>query len=147
MEITKALHTDHMELKSLLRKITGSEDAGEIHTAFEAFAELLKKHAKAEEKVVYDALLTQSDEEIQTDAREGYNEHQLADAMLKKLKAGADPLSPEWQAEAKVIKELLEHHIKEEEDTIFSDVRDSFEMDERKEMGEAFEELKGEIPA
>jgi hemerythrin superfamily protein len=147
MEITKALHTDHVELKSLLETITTSEKASEIHKAFDTFAELLKKHAKAEEKVVYDALLAQKDEEIETDAREGYNEHQLADTMLKKLKSGADPLSPEWQAEAKVMKELLEHHIKEEEDDIFADVRDSFELAERKEMGEAFEELKGTIPA
>ena len=147
MEITKALHTDHVELKKLLKTITSSEDAGEIHAAFETFATLLKKHAKAEEKVVYDALIAQKDEDLETDAREGYNEHALADAMLTKLKAGADPLSPEWQAEAKVMKELLEHHIEEEEEDIFEDVRDSFEMDKRKEMGDQFAELKDEIPA
>lgn len=147
MEITKALHTDHMELKKLLRTITGSEDAEEITSAFEEFAALLKKHARAEEKVVYEKLVGQSDEEVQQDGYEGYTEHMLADTLLAKLKDGADPLSPEWQAEAKVMKEILEHHIKEEEDAIFSDVRDTFEMAERKEMGEQFEELKDEIPA
>lgn len=147
MEITKALHTDHMELKKLLRTITSSDKAAEITAAFEEFAALLKKHARAEEKVVYDRLLKEDDEEVQQDSYEGYTEHMLADTLLAKLKGGADPLSVEWQAEAKVMKEILEHHIKEEEDTIFSDVRESVEMAERKEMGEAFEALKEEIPA
>lgn len=147
MEITKALHTDHMELKKLLRTITSSDKAAEITAAFEEFAALLKKHARAEEKVVYDRLLKEDDEEVQQDSYEGYTEHMLADTLLAKLKGGADPLSVEWQAEAKVMKEILEHHIEEEEDTIFSDVRESVEMAERKEMGEAFEALKEEIPA
>ena len=147
MEITKALHEDHIELKKLLRVITKGEDAEATCAAFEQFAALLKKHSRAEEKVVYDALIAQPDEDLEKDGREGYNEHKLADSMRAKLKAGADPLSPEWQAEAKVIRELLEHHIKEEEEDVFSDVRETFEMDERREMGEQFEELKSDIPA
>jgi len=147
MEITKALHSDHMELKRLLRTITGSEDAEEVTAAFEEFATLLKKHARAEEKVVYEKLVGQEDAEVQQDGYEGYTEHMLADTLLAKLKEGADPLGPEWQAEAKVMQEILEHHIEEEEDTIFSDVREGFEMDQRREMGAQFEELKDEIPA
>ncbi|UVO54066.1 hemerythrin domain-containing protein [Sphingomonas sp. SUN039] len=142
MEITKALKEDHKELKSMLDTINSSEDAVEIRTTFEAFAELLGKHSKAEEKVVYDALIGTGDDETEVDAHEGYTEHMLADTLLKKLKAGTDPLSAEWRAEAQVMQEILEHHIKEEEDTIFDDVKDNFESNEREEMGAAFEKLK-----
>jgi hemerythrin superfamily protein len=145
MEITKALKADHKELKSMLDTINSSEDAAEIRETFEAFAALLGKHSKAEEKVVYDALIETGDDETEVDAHEGYTEHMLADTLLKKLKSGTDPLSAEWRAEAQVMQEILEHHIKEEEDTIFDDVKDNFKSDEREEMGAAFEKLKEEV--
>ncbi len=40
------------------------------------------------------------------------------------------------------MQETVGHHTKEEEDTIFDDVRDNFDSPERDEMGEAFEKLK-----
>ena len=147
MEITEALKADHEKLKSLIATVNDSEDAGEIETAFTEFAELLAKHAKAEEKVVYDALIGTSDEEVEKDAYEGYTEHFLADSLLKKLKAGVDPTGPEWKAEAQVMQEILEHHIEEEEDKIFEDVEDNFEDDQREAMGTEFARLKETIAA
>lgn len=145
MEITKALKEDHEELKSLIATVNDSDDAGEIEMAFTQFAELLGKHSKAEEKVVYDALIGTGEEEPEGDAYEGYTEHMLAETLLKKLKEGADPTGPEWKAEAKVMKEILEHHIEEEEDAIFGDVEDNFEDEAREKMGAEFARLKEEI--
>lgn len=145
MEITRALKEDHEELKSLLSTIVSSDDAEEIRTNFETFATLLGKHSKAEEAVVYDALIETGDEETEIDAHEGYTEHMLAETLLNKLKAGTDPLSPEWRAEVQVMQEILEHHIEEEEDTIFDEVEDNFEDAQREEMGTEFERLKDEV--
>lgn len=147
MEITRALHADHKELKAYLKTINESEDRREIEVAFGQFAALLKKHAKAEEKVVYDALIETDETKKVEDGMEGYTEHMLADTLLKKLEAGVDPLSPEWKAEAKVMREILLRHIDEEEDDVFKDVKKSFDSEERAEMGEEFEELKKEISA
>ncbi len=147
MEITKALKQDHNELKELLETIVSSDDAQQIRSTFETFAGLLARHSKAEEKVVYDALIETGDEDTEIDAHEGYTEHMLAETLLNKLKAGADPLSTEWRAEAQVMQEILKHHIKEEEDKIFDDVEDNFEDDEREEMGAEFEKLKAEVVA
>ena len=147
MEITEALKEDHDELKDLIATVNESEDAAEIKMAFTQFADLLARHSKAEEKVVYDALIGTSDEEVEKDAYEGYTEHFLAESLLKKLQAGADPTGPEWKAEAQVMQEILEHHIDEEEEKIFDDVEDNFEDDEREAMGAEFERLKGTITA
>lgn len=147
VEITRALKEDHKILKEMLKTIRASDDAAEIRATFEQFAALLGKHSKAEETVVYDALIETGDEETEIDAREGYAEHLLANTLLNKLKAGADPLSAEWRAEVQVLQETLEHHIDEEEDKIFDDVKDSFEKDAREEMGAEFERLKEGTPA
>src|SRR4051812_29669975 len=147
MEITKALKTDHQQLKKLIRAVNKSEDGGERKRLFTEFAELLTRHSKAEEKVVYDALIATGEEEEQESGHEGYTEHMLAETLLKKLKGGADPMSPEWSAEAKVMMEILEHHIQEEEDEIFSQVKEDFDTAERKEMGDAFEAQKEKVKA
>jgi hemerythrin superfamily protein len=144
MEITDALKEDHDELKDLIATVNESDDAEEIKMAFTQFAELLAKHSKAEEKVVYDALIGTGDEESETEGYEGYTEHMLAETLLKKMQAGADVTGPEWKAEAKVMQEILEHHIEEEEDEIFDAVEDNFEDSQREEMGTEFERLKGE---
>lgn len=147
MEITKALKADHKELKKLIRAVNKSEDGGERKRLFTEFAELLTKHSKAEEKVVYDALIATGEEEEEESGHEGYTEHMLADTLLAKLKAGADPMSPEWSAEAKVMMEILEHHIEEEEDEVFSQVKEDFDSAERDDMGEAFESQKEQVKA
>ncbi|NNM77544.1 hypothetical protein HJG53_11555 [Sphingomonas sp. ID1715] len=147
MEITKALKTDHQQLKKLIRAVNKSEDGEERKRLFTEFAELLTRHSKAEEKVVYDALIATGEEEEQESGHEGYTEHMLAETLLKKLKAGADPMSPEWSAEAKVMMEILEHHIEEEEDEIFAQVKEDFDTAERKEMGDAFEAQKEKVKA
>ena len=147
MEITKALHTDHMEMKKLIKAVNKSEDGAERKRLFTQFAELLVKHSRAEEKVVYDALIKTGEEEQEEAGYEGYTEHGLADSLLAQLKSGADPMSPEWSAQAKVMMEILDHHIKEEEDEVFTQVKEDFDVGERKEMGEAFEAQKEKVKA
>jgi hemerythrin superfamily protein len=147
MEITKALHTDHQQLKKLIRAVNKSEDGDERRRLFTEFADLLTRHSKAEEKVVYDALIATGEEEEEEAGYEGYTEHGLAETLLTQLKAGGDPLSPEWSAKAKVLMEMLDHHIKEEEDEVFTQVKEDFDTAERKEMGEAFEAQKEKVKA
>ena len=145
MEITKALQTDHDKLKSLLSTIVDGEDAKEIKTAFGAFADLLARHSKAEEKVVYEALTGTCKEKVELTAHEGYTEHMLADTLLAKLKDGTSPKSIEWRAEAQVMQEILTHHIREEEGKIFDDVKSNFNHEVREEMGDAFEREKEKV--
>ena len=86
MEITRALKEDYNVLKSMLDIINSSADAVEIRQTFEQFAALLGKHSKAEEKILYDALIATGDDETEVDAHEGYTERMLADTLFKKLK-------------------------------------------------------------
>ena len=67
--------------------------------------------------MVYDAVIALRDKDAQVDGHEGYVEHGLAARTLAKLDAISDARSAEHKATAKVLKELVEHHIKEEEAT------------------------------
>jgi len=48
------------------------------------------------------------------------------------------PLSPEFSATAKVLKELIAHHVREEESDLWSDAREHFESEERKAMNRLY---------
>ena len=46
--------------------------------------------------------------------------------------------TPEFKASAKVLKELVDHHIKEEERAIWAQVRDNFSTEARAQMNRDF---------
>jgi hypothetical protein len=49
-----------------------------------------------------------------------------------------DVMSAEFSAGAKVLKELVEHHVEEEEKAIWSDVQDNFSDEDRIAMNKKF---------
>ena len=102
-------------------------------------------HLRAEEKVVYDAILALKDKDAKIDGEEGYLEHELGDKTLAKLGKIANAMSPEFTATAKVLKELVEHHVEEEERNVWADVRKNFDADDRIEMNRKFEAAKKKV--
>ena len=84
-------------------------------------------------------------EKAKVDAHEGYFEHEAADRMLANLGKIERMNSSEFTAAAKVLKELLAHHIEEEERNIWSDVRENFSNEQRSKMKEEFEAAKKRV--
>jgi hypothetical protein len=98
----------------------------------------LVPHIKAEEKVVYDAVIGLRDKDAQMDGHEGYLEHEWAAKTLQRLEAISNSASSEHKAAGKVLKELVDHHIEEEERNVWADVKKHFSEDERKKMNATF---------
>jgi hypothetical protein len=72
-------------------------------------------------------------------------EHGLADKMLATLGKITNTMSPKFGAAAKVLNELVEHHVKEEENAVWSDAKKHFSSDERKLMNHKYLRLKPTI--
>lgn len=136
-DILDTLQEEHDEVQDLLKKLTGSDNAREQKSLVGQIKKALVPHTKAEEKIVYDAVLALKGKDAKVDGNEGYIEHGLADATLKKLdKLTAN--TPEFKAAAKVLKELVDHHIQEEERNIWAQVKDNFSSDQRARMNRDF---------
>jgi len=71
---------------------------------------------KAEETAFYQPLLEKK--EAKEVALEGVEEHHVSDTVFKELEKMPKD-TDEWGAKLSVFKELVEHHIKEEESLIF----------------------------
>ncbi|HWW61988.1 MAG TPA: hypothetical protein VN181_11520, partial [Thermoanaerobaculia bacterium] len=67
--------------------------------------------------------------------------HHVVDMVLPALKL-ANPKSHEFGAKAKVLKDLIEHHIQEEENEMFKVARQLFEDSQLRELGDLMQARK-----
>jgi hemerythrin superfamily protein len=143
-DILDTLQTEHEEVQGLLEKLVDSEQAREQKQLVERVKRALVPHTKAEERVVYDAVLALRGKDAKIDGNEGYIEHGLADQTLKKLdKLTAN--TAEFKAAAKVLKELVNHHVEEEEKNIWAQVSENFSEDQREQMNRDFLAAKQKV--
>src|ERR1044071_5694638 len=99
---------------------------------------MLLAHAHAEQNVLYKKMEKSDDEKARSFALEGTNEHQLVETQLQQMSRARNKTSEQWTAHLKVLRDLVEHHVKEEESTGFSCARREFDGEALAQLGEQF---------
>ena len=145
MDILDKLKKEHEEVAGMLKQLVKSDKGAERKALVKKIKKALVPHLRAEEKIVYDAIIALKDMDAKIDGNEGYIEHKLAGKVLGDLAKMTNAMSPEFSAAAKVLKELVEHHVKEEESAVWSDVRKNFSADDRIQMNRDFEAAKKKV--
>ncbi len=146
MNIYQLLKKDHSKVKSLLKEIKG-KSKGEKRPTEDIFSEIedeLTMHIEGEEKVFYSAL--EQDEDAREMVLKSYEEHNLAKTILKDM-GSLSKDDERWSAKLSVLREIVEHHIKEEEDEVFKHARKCFNKNQVQDMTNRFEEEKKKVPA
>src|SRR5205823_10916831 len=135
------LKQDHQHVRQLLKRLE-SDGSEELLSEVE---NELKVHTQIEEEIFYpafkDAVESQKDEHLYYEALE---EHHVVDLVLPEIKESAEG-SEEFDAKAKVLKDLVEHHAEEEETQMFPKARKAMGMDELRELGMRLQERKQEL--
>lgn len=145
MDILDKLRDEHDEVEGLLTRLVDSTNGTERKSLLRQIKLALVPHVRAEETIVYNAVIGLKEKECRQDGEEGYLEHGLADKMLAALGKITNATSPEFGAAAKVLKELVQHHVLEEERNIWPDVRNNFSDEERLDMNRRFEVAKKKV--
>lgn len=139
------LKSDHATIKRLLRELNDTTERAtkQREELVRQLEQEVKMHAQIEEEVFYPAFkaATKKDEETQELFYEAAEEHHVVDMVLPALKT-ANPKSKEFTAKAKVLKELIEHHIREEETQMFAAARQLFDEDQLRQLGELMQARK-----
>ncbi|MEW9796753.1 hemerythrin domain-containing protein [Alteromonas sp. CYL-A6] len=139
--IFEALRHDH-EKQRLLLKIL-SETSGDSAARRDYFAELkeaLANHAMAEERHFYSPLL-EHDSAVEL-SRHGIAEHHEIDELVEKLDE-TDMSSSAWLHHLKSLKEKVEHHLKDEEQSFFQTAGKLLNNDEKGALADAYlQEMK-----
>lgn len=118
MDIYDRLHDDHVETQFLLKEIerTTSRSWEKRRELFQQLKLVLVSHRKVEEAVFYTGLRKAKDAKVML--VEALNEHHLSSLVLEDL----DKIPIEkrmWMGKFMLLKEIIEHHIKEEESELF----------------------------
>lgn len=143
-DIIKLILADHTPLKRLIKVLKSEDKAlGERQRAFQEFSKLLICHAQPEEQSLYVAM--KDIEKLRAEGYEGDVEHGLADQMVEEAKREQD--TDRWSAKVKVLAELVEHHIKEEEQDMLPDYKRLSQSDERVALGEKYRRLRERLLA
>lgn len=143
-DILKTLKSEHDELRTLFDEIKGTTDR-----AKKSRAELLEKietsllpHAKWEEQVFYPEFRKRADRDGRQTHAEAVEEHRAVEKVVMPDVHAADVDTPEFAGRVKVFGEMIDHHAKEEESTMFKMARQLFSAEERAQLDEQYEEWK-----
>jgi iron-sulfur cluster repair protein YtfE (RIC family) len=138
MKATALLEKQHRKVKSIFAKLEkGRGDTDELLTEL---ANDLAAHMTIEQEIFYPAI-KHIDAEL---VLEAYEEHALAEIAIKRL-LDADPEGESFKACVVAAKELLEHHIDEEEEELFPRVEKKLGDAKLTMLGKAMQERFDEV--
>ena len=144
-DVRTLLRQDHDEVLTLARDMYESESGDERRALLRQLKPALVVHARAEEKEVYDVLLKLKDDDYADLAYEGYVEHGMLDDLLEKLCKSRKTETDEWKAHAKVLFDLLDRHMAEENERLCAALEEHFGDEERETMGRRFTAAKARL--
>lgn len=144
MNAIELLEADHERVKGILAQLSDSTERG-VKKRAELLAKLeveLTLHTKLEEEILYPAFKEAGGKEQAIMYHEAKEEHRAVDSLVLPDLKNTDPGSLEFTGRVKVVKELLEHHIEEEEEEMFKQARKLMKKDELEALGEQMEMFK-----
>ena len=143
--ILNDLHEDHEEVSGLIEQLIKTEDGKERGTIFKEMMSKLLAHSHAEQNVLYKKMEKSENEKSRTFAYEGENEHQIVEQQLQQMARARNKASEQWTAQAVVLRELVNHHVKEEEETGFRCAAAEFDAATLEKLGEQFRRQKEKL--
>lgn len=149
-EFFKMLHKDHEEVMNMLNQLKEmpDSDASGREELFTQLKSELVPHMRGEEKAFYPEL--QKHKASKEHAMEGLEEHHIAEVSMMEL----EKMSKDeefWSAKLSVFKELISHHVEEEESNIFEDAKNELTEEKMESIMQNFqnekESTKGKLTA
>ena len=146
MDAITLLKNDHREVEKLFKAF---EKAGDNATATKKktvakIIEALSVHAAIEETIFYPAVRNEI-EDTESEVLEALEEHHIVKWVLSELD-GMEPSDERYDAKVTVLMENVRHHVEEEEQDLFPDVRATLGRKRLGEIGDAMEKAKRTAP-
>lgn len=132
MDAFQLLKEDHRKVEQLFSQLERASGKAKLDV-FKQIKTELELHTHVEEKVFYPAL--EEPEQTHDLTLEAYEEHAVVKKLLKEL-SRAKTANDEWEAQAKVLQENVEHHVEEEENELFKKADKALSAEELEELSE-----------
>lgn len=134
------LKNDHRAVEKLFKDFEDAKGDSRKETLARRICLELSVHTKIEEEIFYPALEGKIDAD---QLKEAYVEHDAAKLLIAEIEAGNGKSDDFFDAKVQVLSEQVEHHVKEEEEELFPQVRKA-DID-LKALGAELEQRKKEL--
>jgi len=132
MDAFQLLKADHQKVAQLFDQLESASGKAKLQV-FEQIRTELELHTLIEETYFYPAL--EKPKQTHDLTLEAYEEHDVVKNLLQELSGSRNP-NDEWEAQAKVLRENVEHHVEEEENELFPKAQQVLSEDEIEELGD-----------
>ena len=148
MEIYEVLKKDHKAVAALFEQIEETTERAQKgrKDLFATLREQLLAHALAEQEVFYKPLLArvEKDREDRDLLLEAFEEHNVLELLFGDID-GCPVDDERWLSKVTVLREIVEHHVEEEEKELFTLAREHFSKEEAQEIARQMQERKDEL--
>jgi hemerythrin-like domain-containing protein len=140
------LKNDHKEILSTFKAFEKAGEAAYVEKGrlVNKMIELLTVHTYIENEVMYPRV-RELLPDLEDDILESYEEHHVADVLVMEL-MGMQPDAERFTAKTTVLIENVRHHIEEEEQEWFPEVREGLGRKQLQEIGEEMLAAKKKAP-
>jgi len=111
LDAVALLKADHRKVEDLFGKFEAAKGDGRKKALAEEICMELTVHTRIEEDIFYPACEGKVEEDL---LKEAYVEHDGAKVLIAEIEAGG-PDDEFYEAKVKVLSEMIEHHVEEEE--------------------------------
>lgn len=141
------LKEDHRKVKELLSELVQTTTRAEKKrlNLLEKIEQELHVHTHIEEEIFYPAFKEAGSSEASKMYFEALEEHRAVDELVLPDLKKTSPTSEKFSGRAKVLKELVEHHVEEEEKEMFKKAQKAMSKEELTALGERLAERKQEL--
>lgn len=140
MNAIKLLQDQHREVEQLFEKIKKAKP-DQKEDLFLQLADELATHATIEEKLFYPQVMSKRTDEL---LQESVQEHLQAKRLLADM-LDLDVSDEKFDAKLTVLEEEVKHHVSEEENELFVDVRKEFPDEMLETLGAEMEAMAEEL--
>lgn len=142
MDALKLLKQDHEKVEELFDEVCELSERAHKQRRMLAdrICDELEVHATVEEKIFYPSVRN-ADEEVGDLVLESFEEHALVKKLVSEIRH-TEESDERFMAKIKVLREMVMHHVEEEQDELFPKVKKAMEKRQLEEMGERIEQMK-----
>ncbi|MEO5810981.1 MAG: hemerythrin domain-containing protein [Rhodanobacter sp.] len=147
MDAIQLLKADHKKVKELLAELADTTSRA-VKKRVELLSQIrtnLTAHTMIEEEIFYPAFKEAGAKEEAKMYYEALEEHRAAGDLVLPDLLNTKPDSENFSGRANVLKELVEHHVKEEETEMFKTAKKLLSKEQLVELGERMEQRKAEL--
>jgi hemerythrin-like domain-containing protein len=138
MNAISLLESQHRKVEALFKKLEGGRS--DPQAVLDELANSLAAHMAIEHEFFYPGVKELAEDTV----NESYEEHSLAEVALKRLLA-TGPDDEAFDARVTALKELIAHHVEEEEEELFPKVQKALSDGTLNEMGKVMKRRFQEV--